>query len=111
LLLSTLVEKQREIKDLEIQISTLKLEIAANQTDKDQRVRSLTNRLVEMKNAISAPTTKDASFATPIYSPQTKVEPKRSLIIVVSLAGGIFLGLLILIAVRVRNNLRRQLHS
>lgn len=111
LLLSTLIGKQNEIKDLEIQVSALELEIAANLTDKDQRVRSLTNRLAEMKNAISAPTTKEASFATPIYAPQVKVQPKRSLIMMTGLFGGVFLGLLILIGVRLRNNLRRQLSN
>lgn len=109
LLLSTLISKQNEIKDLEIQISALEMEIGANLTDKDQRVRSLTNEVTAMKNALTAPSTKPATFAAPIYSPNVKVEPKRSIVILVGLIAGGFLGLLLLVGVRVRNNLRKQL--
>lgn len=109
LLLSTLMDKQNEIKDLEIQISALEMEVSANLTDKDQRVRALTNQVTEMKNALLPPNTKPATFAAPIYSPNTKVEPKRSIVIVVGLLAGGFLGLLLLVVVRVRNNLRQQL--
>lgn len=76
LLLSTLIGKQNEIKDLEIQINALELEVAANMTDKDQAVRRMTNTVSELKNALLPPNTKPATFAAPIYSPNTKVEPK-----------------------------------
>lgn len=109
LLLSTLISKQNEIKDLEIQINALELEVGANLTDKDQQVRSLTNTVTEMKNALLAPATRPASFAAPVYAPDTKVEPKRSLVMAVGLIGGGFLGLMLLIAARVRKTLRQQL--
>ena len=111
LLLSTLIAKQNEIKDLEIQISALEMEIAANLTDKDQQVRSLTNRVTEMKNALSAPATKPSTFAAPIYAPNVKVEPKRSLVTIIGLVAGGLIGLLLLIIVRMKNNFRRQLDS
>lgn len=109
LLLSTLISKQNEIKDLEIQINALELEIGANLTDKDQQVRSLTNTVTEMKNALLAPATRPASFAAPVYASDTKVEPKRSVVMVVGLIGGGFFGLLLLVGGRVRNKLRQQL--
>lgn len=111
LLLSTLIGKQNEIKDLEIQISALEMEIAANLTDKDQQVRSLTNRVTEMKNALSVPATKPSTFAAPIYAPNVKVEPKRSLVTIIGLVAGGLIGLLFLIFVRMKNNFRRQLDS
>lgn len=111
LLLSTLISKQNEIKDLEILISSLEMEIAANLTDKDQKVRSLTNQVTEMKNALSTPATKAATFAALIYSPNVKVEPKRSIVMLVGLVAGGFLGLALLVGIRVRNNLRKQLKT
>lgn len=111
LLLSTLISKQNEIKDLEIQINALELEVAANMTDKDQAVRKMTNTVSELKNALLPPNTKPATFAAPIYSPNTKVEPKRSIVILVGLVAGGFLGLMLLVVGRVRNNIRKQLKA
>lgn len=111
LLLSTLISKQNEIKDLEIQINALELEIGANLTDKDQQVRSLTNKVTEMKNALLIPATRPASFATPVYASKSKVEPKRSMVMFVGLIGGGVLGLLLLVGGRVRKKLRQQLQQ
>lgn len=111
LLLSTLIDKQNEIKDLEILINALELEVAANMTNKDQAVRRMTNTVSELKNALLPPNTKPATFAAPIYSPNTKVEPKRSVVILVGLVAGGFLGLMLLVGIRVRNNIRKQLKS
>lgn len=109
LLLSTLMNKQNEIKDLEIQINALELEVGANLTSKDQQVRSLINKVTEMKNALLAPATRSASFAAPVYAPDTKVEPKRSMVMVVGLIGGGLIGLLLLIVRVIRNKLRQPL--
>jgi LPS O-antigen subunit length determinant protein (WzzB/FepE family) len=109
LLLSTLISKQNEIKDLEIQINALELEVAANMTDKDQAVRRMSNVVAELKNALQPPNTKPATFAAPIYTPSTKVEPKRSIVILVGLIAGGFIGLVLLVGMRVRNSLRQQL--
>lgn len=109
LLLSTLMGKQNEIKDLEIQISALEMEVAANLTDKDQRVRALTNQVTEMKNALLPPATKHATFASPVYAPNVKVEPKRSIVVLLGLITGSFMCLLFLVGVRIRNNLHKQI--
>ena len=110
LLLSTLINKQNEIKDLEIQISALELEIAANMTDKDQAVRRMTNTVSVLKNSLLPPNTKPATFAAPIYSSGIAVEPKRGMVIFVGLILGGFLGLLFLIGNRLRSNLHKQRH-
>lgn len=102
LLISTLIAKQNEIKDLELQINALEMEIAANITDRDQAVRKMTNTVNELKNALLPPNTKEASFAAPIYAPENKVEPKRALITVIGLVGGGFLGVLILLGGRLK---------
>ena len=109
LLLSTLMGKQNEIKELEIQISALEMEVAANLTDKDQRVRALTNQVTEMKNSLLPPATKPATFAAPVYAPDVKVEPKRSVATVIGLIVGGLIGLSLLVGLRIRNNLRSQL--
>ena len=111
LLLSTLMSKQNEIKELEIQISALEMEVAANLTDKDQRVRALTNRVTEMKNSLLPPATKPATFASPVYAPDVKVEPKRSVVTIAGLIAGGFLGLSLLVGLRIRNNLRKQIEE
>ena len=109
LLLSTLIGKQNEIKDLEIQINALELEVAANMTDKDQAVRRMTNTVSELKNSLLPPNTKPATFAAPIYSSNLAVEPMRTVLIFAGfIAGGVF-GLLFLVGVRIRNNIRKEL--
>lgn len=111
LLLSTLIGKQNEIKDLEIQINSLELEVDANMTDKDQAVRRMTNTVSELKNALLPPNTKPATFAAPVYVPNTSVEPKLSVMLPVGLITGGFLGLMSLIGLRVRNKLCKQLRG
>lgn len=111
LLLSTLIDQQNEIKDLEIQINSLELEVAANMTDKDQAVRRMTNTVSALRNSLLPPNTKPATFASPIYAPDSKVEPKRSLVMLSGLVTGGLMGLLWLAGVRMRNNIRTQLKN
>lgn len=111
LLLSTLLSKQNEIKDLEIQISALEMEVAANMTIKDQEVRKLATRVNQLQNALLAPSTKPASFASPIYTSNTKIEPKRGVIALVGLVIGIFLGMTYLIGRRVKKHLHLELEK
>lgn len=110
LLLSTLIAKQNEIKDLEIQINALELVVAANMTDKDQAVRKMNNTVSELKNALFSPNTKAATFAAPIYASDTKVEPKRAVVTLIGLLTGGFAGLLWLMCMRLRNNLLKKIN-
>jgi len=111
ILLPALIAKQSEIQDLEKLIDSLNLSVAANMTDKDQSVRKTASEVSELKNALLPPSTKPATFAAPVYAPNTKVEPKRSVIVLVGLVAGGFLGMLLLVGVRVRTSLRQQLES
>lgn len=111
IILPALIAKQTEIKDLEELIDSLKLSVAANMTDKDKAVRKMASTVSELKNALQPPSTKPATFAAPIYAPETKVEPKRAVIVLVGLVAGGFLGLMLLVGIRVRNNLRKQLSA
>ena len=110
-LLPALMTKQSEIQDLEKQVDNLSLSVAANATDKDQAVRKIAGTVSELKNALMPPNTKPATFAAPVYVPSTKVEPKRPVIILIGLVGGGFLGLVLLVGIRVRNSLRKQLSA
>ena len=111
LLLSTLISKQNEIKDLEIQISALEMEVAANMTNKDQEVRRLATRVNELKNALAPPSTKPATFAAPVYAPDTRVEPKRGMLALVGLVAGGFLGFLLLLGRRLYKHLQQELDA
>lgn len=110
-LLPALMAKQAEIQDLEKQIDTLTIAVAANITEKDQRVRKEASTVSELKNALLAPNTKPATFAAPIYAPNTKVEPKRPIIIAIGLMAGGFLGFMFLFGNRMRKSLRQQLKA
>jgi uncharacterized protein involved in exopolysaccharide biosynthesis len=109
ILLPALIAKYAEVKDLEQQINGLELLVGANITDKDHAVRKMASKVSELKNALLPPSTKIATFAAPIYASNNKVEPKRSVIVMVGLVAGGFLGLLLLVGVRVKNNLRQQI--
>lgn len=108
LLLSTIISKQNEIKDLEILINQLEMEVDARLTKKDNEVRELAKRVNDIRNALSAPQTKEASFATPIYAPNQKVEPKRSIIVLMSLIAGFVLSILFLVARKAWRHLETQ---
>lgn len=57
---------------------------------------------------LSEPQTKSASFTTPIYSPSQKVEPKRSLIAVISVLAGGFIGLMLLVLRRTVKHIKQS---
>ncbi len=73
LLLATTLSKENEVKDLRTQISDLEL-------------------------ALAEPQTKGASLITPIYSPDIRVEPERTMIVLIStiIGGLIIIGFLIM---------------
>lgn len=75
LLLATTLTKENEIKDLRTAINDLEI-------------------------ALVEPQTKEAFLTTPIYAPQQKVSPKRTMILVGGLAAGLFIGLLLMMVKR-----------
>jgi uncharacterized protein involved in exopolysaccharide biosynthesis len=72
LLLATILSKENEIKDLRTAINDLEIV------------------LVE-------PQTRETFLTTPIYAPQQKVSPKRTMILIGGLLAGLFLGLVFVI--------------
>ena len=76
LLLTTTLSKENEIKDLRTAINDLEI-------------------------ALLEPQTKGAFLTTPIYAPQQKVSPKRTLILIGGLVAGLFIGLLLMMGKRV----------
>ena len=75
LLLATTLSKENEVKDLRVQINDLETALAESQT-------------------------KEAYLTTPINAPNVRVEPKRSLIVLGSVIGGVFLAIGFLIVRR-----------
>jgi len=100
LLVATLQSKQNEAKDLQIQIDDLEMQVKAKFTSVDGDVFKLQEEITELQASLEAPATRDAQFATPIYAPETKVFPKRALIIVIAMLVGGFAGLVLLIGRR-----------
>lgn len=106
LLVSTLIEQQNEIKDLELEINDLEMKISANLTDKDQAVRKISNIVNELKNLLVPPNTQNARFAAPIYAPDQKVKLNYPFVLIISLFTGFCVGVLILLGIRVKNNFK-----
>ena len=106
LLLATLQSKQNEAKDLQIQIDDLEMKVAAQITSGDGPVFEFEERVAQLRQSLSEPATREAQFATEIYSPDAKVAPKRALITIVALVLGGFLGLMILIGRRAYTSIR-----
>jgi LPS O-antigen subunit length determinant protein (WzzB/FepE family) len=75
LLLATTLSKESEIKDLRTEISSLEI-------------------------SLLEPQTKEAFLTTQIYTPKQKVSPKRTLIVLVGLMAGLFIGLLLMMGKR-----------
>jgi LPS O-antigen subunit length determinant protein (WzzB/FepE family) len=97
LLLSTLITKQNEIKELELEINKLQSKVDANITALDNEVLVLNKQVSDIRNAMTQPLTQIASFATPIYAPDDRVEPKRLVIVVISAFAGFALTVMLLL--------------
>ena len=108
LLLATILSKQNEAKDLQIQINNLEMKVAASLTGREDELLSLEKQLKDVERNLLSPSTVSASFTTPIYSPSQKVEPKRSLIAVISVLAGGFIGLMLLVMRKATANIKKQ---
>lgn len=108
LLLSTILSKQNEIKDLQFQINQLEMKVQSAITGREDELLNLEKQINDTERNLLSPTTENAKFATAIYSAPTKVEPKRSVITVVSVIAGGFIGLLILLLRRALISVRNR---
>ncbi len=62
---------------------------------KQAEITGIKNGVDQLAMELAEPQTRQASLATPIFSPDEKVEPKRLLILVGACLGGLMLGLLV----------------
>jgi LPS O-antigen subunit length determinant protein (WzzB/FepE family) len=75
---------------------------------KQNEITNLKSSIQRTELLLSEPQTKSASFTTPIYSPSQKVEPKRSLIAVISVLAGGFIGLMLLVLRRAAKHIKQS---
>ena len=75
---------------------------------KQNEITNLKSSIQRTELLLSEPQTKSASFTTPIYSPSQKVEPKRSLIAVISVLAGGFIGLMLLVLRRAVKHIKQS---
>jgi len=102
------LNKRGEVQELESSLLALQSDFNAYVSDNSDKINRLTNRLTALQAAVQAPNTREARFATPVFAPETKVSPRRSLIAVLSVLIGGFLGLVILIGRRAAKHIREH---
>lgn len=105
LLLATILSKQNEVKDLQIEINDLTRKVSSAITSREDEVLTLERQIVELERSLLEPLTERAKFSTPIHSPANEVEPKRGLMIIGGIAAGGIIGLLIIL---VRASFRKR---
>ncbi len=74
--------------------------LLATTLSKENEIIDLRAAINDLEIALVEPQTKEAFFTTPIYAPQAKVSPKRTMILVGGLIAGLFLGLLLMLGKR-----------
>lgn len=110
LLLATIIAKQNEVKDFQVQINNFEMKDAASLSGREDELLNLEKQINDSQRNLLAPVTTPAVFATPIYMPAVKVEPNRSLITVISILVGGFTGLMLLIFRRaIKNNQNKSI--
>lgn len=104
---ATLSDKTLTFDFKDTQFSASQLLLATLQS-KQNEITNLRSSIQRTELLLSEPQTKSASFTTPIFSPSQKVEPKRSLIAVISVLAGGFIGLMLLVLRRAIKHIKEQ---
>lgn len=86
-----------DFSDSKFSASTLLL---ATTLSKENEVKDLRTQINDLEIALAEPQTKETYLTTPISAPNIRVEPKRSLIALGSIVGGVFLAIGFLIVRR-----------
>ena len=76
---------------------------------RQSEITELKNSIQSTEKALTPPQTRPTSFATPIYAPTQRVEPKRSLVVLACTVAGLGLGFFWLLSLRAVRALKRQL--
>lgn len=79
-----------DFSDSKFSASTLLL---ATTLSKENEVKDLRTQINDLEIALAEPQTKETYLTTPINAPNIRVEPKRSLIALGSIIGGVFLAI------------------
>jgi LPS O-antigen subunit length determinant protein (WzzB/FepE family) len=74
--------------------------LLATTLSKENEVKDLRTQINDLEIALAEPQTKETYLTTPINAPNIRVEPKRSLIALGSIVGGVFLAIGFLIVRR-----------
>lgn len=94
-----------DFKDAQFSASSLLL---ATLQSRQSEITELKTSIQRTQLLLTEPQTKSASFITPIYAANTRVEPKRALITAASVLAGGFVGLLLLVIQKTAKRLREQ---
>ncbi len=76
------------------------LSISAAYLSTRDEVKYLTDEMIGLNDLISSANALQTKLVSPIYSPENKVSPKRSIALVAGLFAGLFLGLLLMLGKR-----------
>jgi LPS O-antigen subunit length determinant protein (WzzB/FepE family) len=106
--LDTLGDKKALFNFNDTKFSASSLLIATLQA-RQSEITELKNSIQSTEKALTPPQTRPTSFATPIYAPTQRVEPKRSLVVLACTVAGLGLGFFWLLSLRAVRALKRQL--
>ena len=108
LLITLITSKDNEIKEIKNQIVDIELFLANPQTPNEQNINELSAKISVLKIASSPPLTQTATLVTPIYTPDTPVEPKKALIILIATVLGGFIGVLYALLANLLKTLKKD---
>ena len=96
---------QFQFKNIEYSAAAL---ITVTLQSKVQELLATENQIVDIESQLKPPNTEDAKFVTPIFASEQRVSPRRSLIVIISAMGSLFLGVLILMLRKVMASIKKQ---
>ena len=96
---------QFQFKNIEYSAAAL---ITVTLQSKVQELLATENQISAAESMLKPPNTQDAKFATPIFASEQRVSPRRSLIVMISAMGSLFLGVLILMLRKVMASIKKQ---
>ena len=96
---------QFQFKNIEYSAAAL---ITVTLQSKVQELLATENQISAAESMLKPPNTQDAKFATPIFASEQRVSPRRSLIVIISAMGSLFLGVLILMLRKVMASIKKQ---
>lgn len=110
LLVSIVTQKQSEASRLKDVILTLgaRIRAKAGSPQTEQAISDLKSKTFKLREQLQSPLTREAIFATSIYSQENKVEPRRSIIAVGGIVLGCFAAILLLLLSRLLAEIRTK---